>query len=297
MPPRKTAKVYSEDPGMWQGSSSRHPAPPSVVYHMRGLHMRPNLEAIHLTAPHAGWNPDRDTGALGTGIYATQDRQQVDDESALEHEYALDPSRMLILNDAQANAMETFARALMHMVIVTTELHYSMLKSPAARHLPAWREMFLPQDSDEFGPAPTKYAQYEHAVTDLYDAALALKRTLKKPGKLNELLSRELKSARAKINRSEFLRQFVSDYLASLAVPKHALGEHTRSNASDPVETKHWHPTPITTLLSDLNYEGVMYTGDASGRNNSKSHGIILFDYAKAPEKVTERKIGKETGE
>ena len=42
-------------------------------------------------------------------------------------------------------------------------------------------------------------------------------------------------------------------------------------------------PSPFTTLLMSLGYEGLMYEGGASFLNNRESHGVVLFDTTLPP--------------
>ena len=109
------------------------------LYHLRGLDSNPNLEAICTTDMHAGWNPDRDTGHCGTGIYCKTIPPAHVTEKARLFVFEADTSEFYtIRSEEQESRIEEFSKALMIYTVAVLQNAYgdSSTRAPLAAWCP-----------------------------------------------------------------------------------------------------------------------------------------------------------------
>ena len=220
------------------------------LYHVRSGTGEPNYEAICVESMYQGWNPGRDSGLFGTGLYCTLIPPSIREPAKL-YVYEVEAHMYKVVSLDHERTLGEFVKVLTRFVVSSLNRLYTTAKKAP---LVAWYEHYSTAD----------FMEYKR---ELVEAIEALSPCASDP------LTKHLKAALR--NREDLLFDFVCRYAEVVKGPSIEPRCDSR-------------PSPFTTLLMSLGYEGLMYEGDASFLNNRESHGVVLFDTALTPVSVSE---------
>lgn len=227
---------------------------------MRGMDSNPNLEAICTTDMHAGWNPDRDTGHAGTGIYCKTIQPAHVTEKAKLFVFVADTSKFYIIrSEEQESRIEEFSKTLMIYTVAVLQNAYG--DSSTRAPLSAWFPHYT-RGVREHRKEMTRACERLCSVSD-------------------DPLTRFIKK---EMNRGDDLFfDFILNYRNYIKsgpdLVQSGICKSTRRSA-------------FTCLLVELGFTGVMYGGDVPHMNDIGSRGTIMFDTDAAPVSVTEVEPG-----
>ena len=225
------------------------------LYHFRsGL---PNLEAICIDDYYSGWNSERFSGHMGTGIYCLATLPPIRERNTL-YTYNVDPSSFFsVLSLDHENLIEEFSQELLRYVVSTLHQLYGDRAVRAPLH--AWYEHYN-------GP---EYKEELLSICDRYCS------------RFDDILSRFLRSQLS--DRDDFLFDFIRSYSNYIKT-----GDSLTQRGINCDGRR----SPFTFLLVHLGHTGLMYGGDVAFYNNRESRGVVLFDTDTPPTSVMEVDVG-----
>jgi hypothetical protein len=212
------------------------------LYHVRSG--TPNYEAICVDRMYQGWNPGRDSGLFGTGLYCTLTPPRIREPATL-YVYEVDATLYKVVSLDHERTLGEFVKALTRFVVSSLHRLYTTAKRAP---LVAWYEHYSAAD----------YMEYKRELVEAIEALPCA----------SDPLTKHLRAALR--DREDLLFDFVCRYAEVVKGPSIEPRCDSR-------------PSPFTTLLTSLGYEGLMYEGDASFLNNRESHGVVLFDTTLPP--------------
>ena len=217
------------------------------LYHVRSVSGTPNLEGICTDSYYSGWNPERSSGSLGTGLYCYASPPQITKHARL-YVYEIDVTKFFrVQSIAHEGVLTRLSKTLMNFVVASLRATYGTAKQAPLR---AW---------------------YDHCDETVDQKELiAISEEL---AAFDDTLSRFLKDA-AK-DSDWYLFDFVTSY-----------ARYVREGASLTTLCES-RQTPLTFLLIQLGYTGLLYDGDAGFLNDRTSHGVVLFDTDAVPLSMT----------
>jgi hypothetical protein len=223
-----------------------------LLYHVRPCpRSLPNLEAICETSMHDGWNPERFSGHMGTGLYCTATQPAIRETAFLMVFEAEDVPFFHVTSTLHEALLEEFSKALMRFCVSSFSKHYGSRSRRAP--LAGWYEQYMHGEEEDF-------------TSLLVDVCRRLATTT------DDALARYLKLA-LREGRADFMTGFLlkySNYIRS--------GASLRQRACD-----NGRQTPFTRLLLELGFGGVSYTGDVRFWSTRETRGVVLFDVASKP--------------
>ena len=223
-------------------------------YHFRsGL---PNLEAICVDAYYSGWNPERFSGHMGTGIYCFATLPPIREKSTL-YMYEVDPSSFFrAVSQDHEMILEEFSKELLRYVVSTLHQLYGDRVVTAPLH--SWYTHYN-------GP---EYKAELLAICDRYCS------------RFDDTLSRFLRSQLS--DRDAFLFDFIRNYSNYI-------------KTGEPLKQRRicdGRRSPFTFLLIRRGHTGLIYGDGVEFFNNQESRGVILFDTEVKPISVTDVDVG-----
>ena len=212
------------------------------LFHLRDLTEGPSLEGVCPTSPHKGWTPERDSGALGTGVYATTTIPRITEPARL-YTYTVGPTTLYEVSSIErVQLLERWSRALMRYVVGS--LHRSYGDNAPHAPLAAWYDRY-----DDLPALKADLLTLSRRLCDQHDDALT-------------------RYVRAALGDTEdFLFDFITGYSRYLRS-----GPALEQSGCDVKRT------PFAHLLMELDFKGLMYGGEAAHLNDTPSHGVVLFD-------------------